>query len=187
MYQICISGAAHGHSIEEGRDLAKAMGRALAKSGHALLTGATIGLPNYAAEAYKAAGGVMSVGLSPATSKVEHVLKYHLPTKPYDTIIFTGLRYTGRDVLLVNSADAVICVGGRLGTLHEFVVAVETETPLGILNGGGGTSEVIPAILKAAGKEESSKIMFSDDPEELLAKIISHLNKQREHYIDLYK
>ena len=33
--------------------------------------------------------------------------------------------------------------------------------------------------MKAAGKEESSKIIFGDDPEKLLAKMIAHLNKQR--------
>ena len=81
MYQICVSGAAKGHSVEEGKELAQAAGRAIAHAGHSLLTGATVGLPNYAAEAYKAAGGLMSVGISPASSKIEHVVKYRLPTK----------------------------------------------------------------------------------------------------------
>ncbi|HET9174380.1 MAG TPA: hypothetical protein VFN56_03805, partial [Candidatus Saccharimonadales bacterium] len=93
MYQICVSGAAHGDSVEEGHQLAAAIGEAIAKGGHSLLTGATIGLPNYAAEAYKAAGGLMSVGISPASSKVEHIMKYRLPTEAYDTILFTGLHY----------------------------------------------------------------------------------------------
>ena len=44
--------------------MAIAMGLPLPKAGHSLLTGATIGLPNYAAEGYKAAGGRMSVGLN---------------------------------------------------------------------------------------------------------------------------
>ena len=53
MYQICVSGAAKGQSVEEGRELANSAGLAIAKAGHGLLTGATIGLPNYAAEGYK--------------------------------------------------------------------------------------------------------------------------------------
>jgi len=44
-------------SVEEGRILAQELGVAIAKAGHALLTGATIGLPNYAAEGCKKAGG----------------------------------------------------------------------------------------------------------------------------------
>jgi uncharacterized protein (TIGR00725 family) len=113
MYQICVSGAARGDSVEEGKELAAELGRAIAKAGHALLTGATIGLPNYAAEAYKKAGGTMSVGISPASTKVEHVLKYHLPVKAYDTILYTGLHYVGRDSLLITSSDAVVSLGGR--------------------------------------------------------------------------
>ncbi len=53
MYQICVSGAAKGASVEEGKHLAEQLGKAIAEAGHALMTGATIGLPNYAAEAYK--------------------------------------------------------------------------------------------------------------------------------------
>ena len=68
MYQICVSGAAKGESVEEGKALAAELGQAIAKAGHALMTGATVGLPNYAAEAYKKAGGKMSVGISPAAS-----------------------------------------------------------------------------------------------------------------------
>src|SRR5665213_4302981 len=103
MYQICVSGAAKGDSVEEGKELAVELGLAIAKAGHALMTGATIGLPNYAAEAYKQAGGRMSVGISPASSKIEHVMKYRLPILAYDTIIYTGLHYVGRDSLLILS------------------------------------------------------------------------------------
>ena len=186
MYQICISGAAKGRSVEEGMLLAQAAGKAIALAGHSLLSGATIGLPNYAAEAYKAAGGTMSVGISPAASKIEHVMKYRLPTKAYDTILYTGLHYVGRDSLLINSSDAVISIGGRLGTLHEFTIAMETETPIGFLQGGGGISDAITAILHAAGKDEDDGVVFSDSAEELVQKLTAILDIERVHYKDLY-
>lgn len=186
MYQICVSGAAKGKSVEEGRILAEAVGLAMAKSGHSLLTGATVGLPNYAAEAYKAAGGVMSVGLSPAATKVEHVMKYRLPTEAYDTIIFTGLHYIGRDSLLVNSADAVISIGGRLGTLHEFTIAMETETPIGFLQGAGGISTEIMDILHAAGEERSGNIIFEENAQSLIDGIVEMLDAQLKKYRKLY-
>src|ERR1700755_1147439 len=150
MYQICVSGAAKGESVEEGKQLAAELGIAIAKAGHALMTGATIGLPNYAAEAYKEAGGKMSVGISPAASKVEHVMKYRLPIKAYDSILYTGLHYVGRDTLLITSSDAVVSLGGRIGTLHEFMIAVETDTPIGFLQGAGGISEDIKTLMEAA-------------------------------------
>jgi hypothetical protein len=42
MYQICVSGAAKGGSVEEGKALAMELGAAIANAGHSLLTGATI-------------------------------------------------------------------------------------------------------------------------------------------------
>jgi hypothetical protein len=187
MYQIAISGAAKGVSVEEGQQLAAAMGRAIAAAGHTLLSGATIGLPNYAAEAYKTAGGLMSVGISPASSKVEHILKYRLPTKAYDTILYTGLHYIGRDMLLITSSDAVISIGGRLGTLHEFTIAIESDTPIGFLQGAGGISGEIQTLLGLAHPlREHAEVRFSDSPEELISDITKLLDQSHGRYKDLY-
>ncbi len=187
MYQICVSGAAKGKSVEEGRVLAMAAGAAIAHAGHALLTGATIGLPNYAAEGYKAAGGTMSLGISPAASKIEHVRKYRLPIIAYDSILYTGLHYVGRDTLLIGSADAVISIGGRLGTLHEFTIAMEMETPIGFLQGAGGISAEIMDILHAAGERSSEDVVFGDDAETLVHDLTLLLNEQNKKYIELYQ
>jgi uncharacterized protein (TIGR00725 family) len=184
MYQICVSGAAKGPTVELGHVLAAEIGIAIAKDGHALLSGATTGLPYHAAEAYKKAGGKMNVGISPASSKIEHVLKYRLPTKPYDVIIYTGMHYSGRDAFLINSADAVISIGGRIGTLHEATTAIEARTPIGFLHGAGGTSELMEEILKAAGHENDDMIMFGTKPIDLLNKIIRFLDIEHKPYLD---
>jgi uncharacterized protein (TIGR00725 family) len=187
MYQICVSGAAKGESVEEGKLLARKLGAAVAKAGHSLLTGATIGLPNYAAEGYKAAGGKMSVGISPAATKIEHILKYHLPIKAYDTILYTGLHYVGRDTLLITSSDAVLSIGGRLGTLHEFTIAMETDTPIGFLHGAGGVGDEIKNLMDLAKPIRNSNLVtFSDSAEDLIASLTEHLDKVHSKYIDLY-
>lgn len=188
MYQICISGAAKGESVAEGKQLAIEAGIAIAKAGHSLLSGATTGIPDCTAQAYKAAGGIMSVGLSPAASKIEHVYKYRLPTESYDVILFTGLHYVGRDALLINSADAVISIGGRLGTLHEFTVAVETGTPIGFLQGAGGVSDEIKTLVNLAGQErEGVEILFSNNATQLITDITKYLDEERAKYSNLYK
>lgn len=186
MYQICVSGAAKGSSIEEGRELAWSAGAAIAHGGHSLLTGATTGLPNFAAQGYKETGGKISLGLSPAASKIEHIHKYRLPVKAYDTILFTGLHYVGRDTLLINSSDAVVSIGGRLGTLHEFTIAMETDKPIGFLQGAGGVSSHIMDILHAAGESQSENVVFSEDPEDLIAQLTELLNGRKKGYLDLY-
>lgn len=188
MYQICVSGAAKGTSVEEGRDLAAALGVAIAKAGHSLLTGATIGLPNYAAEAYKQAGGRMSVGISPAASKVEHVMKYRLPTLAYDTILYTGLHYVGRDTLLITSSDAVVSIGGRLGTLHEFTIAMETGVPIGFLQGAGGISEEIQTLMGLAHPLRSgAMVTFNENADDLLTELTDHLDVEHAKYRELYQ
>ncbi|MEO8105056.1 MAG: hypothetical protein ABI602_01835 [Candidatus Saccharibacteria bacterium] len=188
MYQICVSGAAKGDSVQEGKLLAAALGVAIAKAGHALMTGATVGLPNYAAEAYKQAGGVMSVGISPAASKVEHVMKYRLPILAYDTILYSGLHYVGRDALLITSSDAVVSLGGRLGTLHEFTIALETDTPIGFLQGAGGVSDQIQTLMSLAHPlRAGAMVTFNESAEALLQELTDHLDIEHAKYRDLYQ
>ncbi|HET7528797.1 MAG TPA: hypothetical protein VFJ84_01025 [Candidatus Saccharimonadales bacterium] len=185
-YQICVSGAAKGTSVEQGKMLAQAAGAAIAKAGHSLMTGATTGLPNEAAIGYKAAGGRMSLGISPASTKVEHVLKYRLPIESYDAILYSGLHYSGRDALLITSADAVVSIGGRLGTLHEFTIAMETKTPLGLLQGAGGVGEQIEQLMKILPNADPDLVVVDDDPIQLVTKLTHLLDKHNNHYRSLY-
>lgn len=187
MYQICVSGAHNGPSMKEGQALAEALGRAIAQAGHALMTGATVGLPNFAAEAYKAAGGTMSLGISPAASRVEHMVKYRLPTGAYDTILFTGLHYVGRDTLLITSSDGVLSLGGRMGTLHELAIAIETETPIGFLQGAGGISSEISDILHAAGEARNKKVVFAEKAEDVVAELVAIIDQENKRYRHLFK
>src|SRR5512146_155861 len=111
-YSICVSGAASGDTVKTSAELARAVGIAIAKSGHVLTTGATVGLPYYAAMGAHGAGG-MSIRFSPAVSLREHMRTYRLPSHCFNVINFTGLHYVGRDLYLVQSSDAVITIGGR--------------------------------------------------------------------------
>lgn len=186
-YQICVSGAARGESVEDGDDLAVLVGDAIAKTGNMLLTGATIGLPNFAAQGVKQAGG-FSVGISPAATKVEHVKKYRLPTAYYDVILYTGLHYVGRDALLVASSDAVISIGGRLGTLHEFTIAAEMGKPMGFLLGAGGVSSEIDDIIEVSKPLPSDfEVIFDDNPERLVKRLVKILNANNSDNVDIYR
>lgn len=186
-YQVCVSGAAKGVSVEDGNKLAQQIGAALAKAGHSLMTGATTGLPEEAAIGYKKAGGKMSLGLSPASTKVEHVLKYRLPTEPFDAILYTGLHYGGRDALLINSADAVVTLGGRLGTLHEFTIAAETRTPIAVCEGAGGISAEIEKLLNLLPNADPEMIIFEENPTKLVEKLTKLLDKLHAHYGQIYR
>ena len=173
-FSICVSGAAAGKSVESSCGLAYELGLAIGKTGHILTSGATVGLPLYAAKGAKDAGG-KSIVFSPAASLRENVHKYRLPIGFYDYINFTGMQYIGRDIHLVQSSDAVITVGGRMGSLHEFTTALEAHMPCGVLLGSGGLADAIPELLKSLEAPSGSIILYDTDPEKLVAKIIDVL------------
>ena len=182
-YQICVSGAASGDTVEYAHQLAYELGKAIAKSGHTLTTGATIGLPQYAAQGCSENGG-LSVGFSPATTYREHVKSYKLPTKEFAYINFTGMDYVGRDVYLVRSSDAVITVGGRMGSLHEFATAVEAHKVCAILLGSGGLADFIPTLTDRIVTPGKRDLMYDTDPERIVKRVIAALD---EKYADFKK
>ena len=177
-YQICVSGAAAGETVQASHQLAYDLGKAIAESGASLLTGATIGLPWYAAQgafSVKDRHGV-SIGFSPASSFREHVTVYKLPTVEFDYINFTGMAYVGRDAHLVRSSDAVITVGGRVGSLHEFVTALIGQKVTGVLLGSGGLADYIPTLLENIEASGAKEIIYDTDPTRLVGKIIKALD-----------
>ena len=176
-YAICVSGAAAGKTVELSHGLASSLGHAIAASGHMLTTGATVGLPFYAAKAAKEAGG-LSIGFSPASSLREHISKYRLPIGVFDFINFTGMHYVGRDVHLVQSSDALITVGGRFGSLHEFTTALQSRMPCGVLLGSGGTADIIPELMEKLESVNHDTLIYDTDPDRLVKKIIAVLDKE---------
>lgn len=174
-YQICVSGAAAGETVEIAKHLSHRIGAAIAKAGHATLTGATVGLPHYAAMGASEAGG-LSIGFSPASSHRQHVKTYRLPTAEFDYINFTGMEYVGRDIHLVRSSDAVITVGGRMGSLHEFATATESNKVCGVLLGSGGLADFIPKLVQQIPTPHADNIIYDTDPERLVKQVIDALD-----------
>jgi hypothetical protein len=135
-----------------------------------LVTGATTGMPYWAAKGAKEEGGIV-IGFSPAASKVAHVKTYHLPTDYHDLIVYTGFEYSGRNLILIRSSDALITVCGRMGTLNEFTIAFEDEKPIGVLEGTGGTADMIHGIVDQ-GHRGPGKVAYARDPVELVDKVV---------------
>ena len=92
------------------------------------------------------------------------------------------MHYVGRDLYLVQSSDAVITVGGRFGSLHEFTSALEDNKPCGVLLGSGGTADWIPKLMETLEPPHRNLVIYSHDPVELVDMIIKKLD---EKYADL--
>src|ERR1700722_6473175 len=175
-YKICISGSAETEYCTPGTvEKAMQIGRLIAQRGAVLVTGATTGIPYWSAKGAKEAGGIV-IGLSPAASKAAHVRTYHLPVDFHDLIIYTGFDYSGRNLLLTRSADAVITIYGRVGTLNEVTIAFEDKKPQGILNGTGGMRDQLHDLLKSAHRG-MGRTVFEPEPATLIDKVMEMLEK----------
>jgi len=184
--KICVSGAAEtGHCGPDALEKAKELGRQIAEQKAILVTGATTGFPLWAAMGAKEAGGI-SLGLSPASSEEEHVDVYGLPLEYLDLIIYTGFGFSGRNLLLTRSSDAVICGCGRVGTINEFTVAYEDGKPLGVLEGSWETDEVIKNMLEK-GHRKNDSVIFDTDPKKMVERLAKMVQAQKAEGYRLYR
>ncbi len=177
-YKIAVSGAAKvGHCAKNIQKISAQIGKEIAKQNCVLITGATTGVPHFATEGCKKAGGV-SIGFSPAATEIAHKKVYKLPLEQYDVIVYTGFDYTGRNLLMTRAADAVIIACGRMGTLNEFTIAYEDRKPIGILEGSGGTADLVKYILRRPHKKRGA-IVYDIDPKKLVQKLIKQIKKEK--------
>lgn len=177
-YKFVVSGAAEtGHCAVDADKRAYEIGQEIVKHDGILITGATKGIPYFSAKGAKEAGGI-SIGISPAASYAAHIKSYKLPTDYLDFIIYTGFDYAGRNLLLTRSADAVITICGRIGTLNEFTIAFEDNKPIGVLEGTGGMADEIKHIIEL-GHRGKGKIVYDSDPKRLVEKLIVLIDKDK--------
>ena len=115
--QIAVIG--RGDCSDEECRAAEAVGRLIAGNRATVCCGGLGGVMEAACRGAKEAGG-MTVGILPDTGD----------GNPYlDVVIRTGMGHA-RNIVLVNSADAVIAVGGGYGTLSEIAVGLKTGKPV---------------------------------------------------------
>jgi uncharacterized protein (TIGR00725 family) len=173
---VGVMGSASGPISETAMRKAYLLGRAIARAGCAVLTGACPGLPFESVKGAKEDGG-LTIGISPAVTEQEHLNRYHSPVDYHDVIIFTGTGFMGREVTNIQSCDVVVICGGRSGTLGEFAIAYDQGKIIGILEGTGGVVDEIRTIIRVIHKPTGSKIIFDTDPESLVKRLLVLLDK----------
>jgi hypothetical protein len=177
-YKIAVSGAAEtSHCCDNIEAISKEIGAEIARQGCILVTGATTGAPYFASQGTQKAGG-FSIGFSPAASEIEHIKSYQLPLDSFDMMVYTGFNYSGRNLLMTRAADAVVIICGRIGTLNEFTIAYEDGTPVGVLEGSGGTADLIKELMAKPHKKRGV-IIFEKDPHELISKLMDVIRQEK--------
>ena len=102
-------------------NLAHEVGRLLAARGIALACGGLFGVMEAACMGARDAGGT-TIGFLPGTSRDD-------ANRYVDLVIPTGLR-DARKRIVATCGDAVIAVGGKLGTLSEIALALKRGIPV---------------------------------------------------------
>ncbi len=170
--KIGVMGSASGPQIEDpiARDKARQIGHEIGSRGHIFINGACPGLPHDAMLAAKEAGG-LTMGISPAFSEFEHDSEYKSPAG-HDIIVFTGMGFMERDIINIRSSDAIVIVGGGIGTLNELTIAYDEGRPIGILTNSGGISNAVPHIVEELCKRSiPPNMVFDDDAKKLMDKL----------------
>jgi uncharacterized protein (TIGR00725 family) len=117
MGQIAVIGAAD--ATPEEYDVGQEVGRLVAKNHETLVCGGLFGVMEAACKGAKENDG-LTIGIVPDTSNGNQYL---------DTVIRTGLG-NARNILVTQSADAVIAIGGSYGTLSEIAIALKMKQPV---------------------------------------------------------
>lgn len=176
--KIAVSGAAEtDFCAADALEKTKELGREIVRNDAVCVTGATTGAPYWAAIGAKEVGGFV-IGISPASTEREHVEKYQLPTDNHDLIIYTGFGYSGRNLLLTRSADAVIVTCGRIGTLNEFTDVFEDNKPIGVLTGTGGMADELEEIVRESHRGPG-KVIYDSDPKRLVEQVMALVKQEK--------
>src|SRR3990172_3148466 len=166
---IFVAGNSHGEIRKSAIRMARVVGRLIAKNGNILLTGGTLGVPEEAVMGAKEKNGE-TVAISPGVSMKEHLEKYKQSARSYK-YIFTGLGDMGRNIYNIRSCDAVVIIGGGMGTLTEFCMAYAEGKPIGVLLGTGGITSIIKELINLTKKKPKAPVFYSDKPGDLINKI----------------
>lgn len=102
---------------------AEEVGREIARRGAILICGGLGGVMAAACQGAKAAGG-QTVGVIP-TDRGDG----EPPNPNVDIPIYTGLGQA-RNIIIVKTAQAVVAVGGKYGTLSEIALALSHDIPV---------------------------------------------------------
>ncbi len=169
---VGVMGSAGGVLPAQVREKCYRLGQFIARHDCLIVTGACPGLPHEAVLGAKSEGAFV-VGISPALSLDEHVVRYRSPYVEYDTIIFTGSGLMGREITTIRTCDMVVICGGRSGTLGEFAIAYDEGKLIGVLEGTGGIADHLHKVVSMIQKDTRAAILYDSDPEALVDRLVA--------------
>lgn len=119
--KICIGVIGAGKCAKKLKDQAYAVGAAIAEAGAILVCGGLKGVMEAAARGAREAGGT-TIGIIPGKDRED--------ANPFINIVIpTGIG-EARNVVVVQSSDAIISLHGKYGTISEMAFCLKLKKPL---------------------------------------------------------
>lgn len=130
--QVLVIGFGRDHCPEDTYRTAYQAGREVARQGAVLLTGGLGGVMEAASHGAKDEGGLV-IGIIPQDDKNQ-------ANEFCDAVVATGMGFA-RDFITAYSADAIVIVGGGVGTLIETAAGYQKKIPIVAVKGTGGVAD----------------------------------------------
>ncbi len=144
------------------------VGSSLAKNGATLVTGGLGGVMEAASKGAREHNGLV-IGIVPPDDA-------GVANSYCDVVIPSGIGFA-RNFLVVNSADAVIIVGGGAGTLTEAAASYGKGKPLVAVRGTGGVADSWDG--RYFDERKTTKVSGADSPEEAVTMALRAARKKR--------
>lgn len=154
-------------------DAAREVGAHIARSGAVLVTGGTGGVMEASAEGAKSVDG-LTIGFLPQAD-FSHA-------NDFTDIAFPTGMGTMRNILTARCCDALIMVGGGIGTLNELTIAYDVGTPVIVLRGTGGWADRIASSLvdgRWLDERRVSELEFADSPADAVRDALAAVHRPR--------
>jgi len=130
---ICGSDADDPNLSEFALKVAEEIGYLIAKKGAALICGGGGGIMEATCRGAKMADG-LTIGILPEDKAYAN---------PFLDVGLTTHIGRARNYVLVRSADAVIGIAGRWGTLNEIALSLNVGKPTVVVRGTGGWADIL--------------------------------------------
>ncbi|MEJ5229462.1 MAG: TIGR00725 family protein [Pseudothermotoga sp.] len=134
---VGYSGSVEQEPVSKIAELCVNLGKALAMNGHTVLCGGRDGVMELISRGVREANGTV-VGVLPAHENGNEHLSLRIKT-PFDNIT--------RSLVLIESSDVVVSVGGEVGTAMEVLMAYARAKPIILLLGTGGWTDRFSQVL----------------------------------------
>jgi hypothetical protein len=177
-YQIAVIGYAGLEEYPEETeikpevfDYAYTIGKAISLEGWTVITGGKSGVMEAANKGCKDGGGI-SVGVVTGDQRFT-------ANKYVDVEVVPGMFNCGEEMAFITMSDAVVILGGGMGTLQELAIAYRQSKPILSIKNLGGWSERLQS-LSELDERNKVRIDYSYTVDGLMQELNSVLSKKNE-------